>query len=142
MFGTFVLIILSGVGIYFLVGQIFLCIRTYTFPTTHGTVIKTKIKGELGSKRFHFIPDITYEYTANGQKYTSNQYRIAPELIWKRRVKKIIFGYHTGQTVEVYYDPSKPSFSVLKRGMYPEKFAAGIVMIILLLIAVIERLFF
>lgn len=142
MVGEILMIIFSIVVVGLLANQYFNALKTHRFRQTTGMVLSSEIKGELGSSRYYFEPLIFYEYTVEGKRYENNIYSVAFTTHYKSKVKKILSRYKPGRTIDIYFNPKDPSESVLMTGIKPIRSFAMIIMVSLLLIAVIEIIFF
>jgi hypothetical protein len=101
---------------------------THSWPSTQGKVVisrvikKTSYSSErrrrgYNSRTTTYNPKIRYQYQVGGRSYKSNQisYLTNDYSGWKR-ANDLVKQYPKGRKVTVYYDPAKPSESVLKRG--------------------------
>lgn len=69
------------------------------------------------SAKTSYFPNITYQYTINGQQYTNNTYAQRPSLINNKAIiQRILNNYPVGSTVTVYYNPNNPQEAYLQKG--------------------------
>lgn len=93
---------------------------------TEGTILSSAIgSGQSTSRaqsggyntRISHRPDISYQYTVNGQQYTNNAYAQRPFLINNLGiVQSILNNYPVNKTVKIYYNPDNPAESYLQKG--------------------------
>ena len=84
-----------------------------------------KVKGNAsieqgaGSKTTLYRPEIIYTYEVHGQRLAGKRIRFASEPHARTRsaTQERVSEYPSGALVAVYYDPAKPSESVLKPGV-------------------------
>lgn len=68
--------------------------------------------------RTSYHPDITYQYTVNGQQYINNRFAQRPTLINRESIiQRVLEKYPVGQKVTVYYNPANPQDAYLQKGM-------------------------
>lgn len=112
--------------------------KTLSFLQTSGKVISAGIQGELGKRRLNYKPYIVYKYKVNEAAYQNDSYSIYYANPRKTVVEKLIKDYQPGTRIDVYYDPGKPSNSVLKTGLEFINISAMILTELLLIIALAE----
>lgn len=94
-------------------------LETENWHSTEGTVIESRVI--IGSARYSSVrsPRIKYDYEVNGNMYRSK--RVSYANVWtniNNDVYEFISLYPVGSRVTVYYDPVKPSQSVLVPGSH------------------------
>jgi hypothetical protein len=88
------------------------------WQTTDGTVLHSRvfdasIQNSEGVQP-RFIPEVTFEYTVDGQRWTSNRLsNLYDHYQLPTTVEKIIQHYPAGTSVNVRYDPQNPSNAIL-----------------------------
>lgn len=93
------------------------------WPTTDGTVISTDVvkrthKSENGGFDY-FVPQIRYEYKANGSRRQGNVIRIGLDdmgYMEENKAREHVARYPVGATIPVRYDPDHPDDAVLEIG--------------------------
>ncbi len=124
--------IISLVGILFLVVLVWVAKRvqqksqqanavlqsSQSWPSTTGTVIKSRVEVRGGSNTTHVDPKIVYEYQVSGQQYQADQIRVDA----RHRVFQVspdayavVDRYPVGTSVTVYYNPDNPAEAGLER---------------------------
>ena len=88
-----------------------------------GKIIKSDIY-ELqfgGESNATFRPDIAFEYNVNGEKYISDRLyygvKIMSSFNWIKS-RKLVEKYPVNKEVKVYFNPNKPSESVVEPGIH------------------------
>lgn len=105
------------------------------WPTTKGTVISSDVVKRVSrsEQEFdYFVPQIRYEYVANGIRRHGDVIRIGlddmgyPE---ERKAREHIALYPVGTTIPVRYDPQDPEHAVLEIGQVAvtRKILAGVI---------------
>ena len=85
-----------------------------TWPKTTGEIIRSSIKYDYNSNRNIVRPDVAYEYTVEGVKYVSTQLSLVEvNASFAEPAERKAEKYSSGQIVDVYYNPKKPSEAVL-----------------------------
>lgn len=79
--------------------------------TVEGIVIRSELKRSIGGRLSTRTYDIEYEYKVDGVTYWSTR---VTHGISGENPHKIIDRYSVGKIVLVYYDTSRPEFSVLE----------------------------
>ena len=88
--------------------------------TTTGTVVKSEIGTTLSGTQGSSIqfPDVTYQYTVNGQTYLNN--RVTQQAIrssFGSVVQRTLDQYPVGSTVTVHYNVDNPQDAYLEKGL-------------------------
>jgi hypothetical protein len=105
--------------------------RIQTWPETTGLIIESGMCGKWSrigwSFKFIWIeePKVAYRYLVNGQEYIGHD--IGPTAIStssKRDAEEKIAPFPVGKDITVYYDPSKPQDSFLRKEAGLAAFAA------------------
>ncbi|MFW9995818.1 MAG: DUF3592 domain-containing protein [Candidatus Odinarchaeota archaeon] len=94
-------------------------IHTKNWPHVKGTVLTSKVKAAIDETGGAYFPAVTYEYTVNQTKYTSERIKFAffQESWFKRRIKRTVDRFPAGKITDVYYNPNDPGTSVLIVGI-------------------------
>jgi len=111
---VFVLFILNAI---FLAIIFFMRRRMATvnqWPSTMGTVMMSRIEQRSSGDGYADYPVVQYSYQVGGQPYQSMKLAPGPE-VGGTGARKVVAKYPTGAQVMVFYDPQKPSDSVLER---------------------------
>ena len=96
------------------------------WPTVEGTITQSELekrrkKGGAASNqrrnRFTYTPRVTYEFTVEGQTYTGTRlsfsdYATSNEV----QMQEVLAPYPVGTSVNVHYDPDKPTECALQTG--------------------------
>jgi len=95
--------------------------KSKTWPTTEATVVSTEVEekheyDEDGDKHVYYYPRIHYDYRVEGQFYNGFKYKLLEASMSKRKAYEIISNFMTGDKLTVYYNPEKPTESVLQPG--------------------------
>jgi hypothetical protein len=109
--------------------------RSEAWPSTTGKVVELKVVAESTSSRSQggrwfspgisstttsvtYRPVITYEYSVGRQTFRSTNITVAgfDGTSEKKDAQEVVDRYVVGMTVDVYYDPGNPAFSVLEKG--------------------------
>jgi hypothetical protein len=81
------------------------------WPSVPGTVVFSGMTADTMGDTATFSPVVTYSYAVNGQVLQSSRIRYSPV-----RSRKILDRYPRGSTVQVFFDPQRPSTAVLEKG--------------------------
>jgi hypothetical protein len=98
---------------------------TAEWPETEGVVVSSEMKNSylrrrrgLGPHRTYHKFHIDYRYSVDGTEYTSKRFSFSTNYIGEpEHVRYYNDNYGQGQTIKVYYNPARPSQSVLIRGL-------------------------
>ena len=82
-----------------------------SWHTIEGKVIESKVIDGFDSAE----PFVSYRYEVNGKDYTSNKISFLFNDDW--HAEKVVAAYPQNKIVIVYYDPTNPADSVLKRSL-------------------------
>ncbi|MFZ2986818.1 DUF3592 domain-containing protein [Ideonella sp.] len=93
------------------------------WPYVEGEMLEARARqhNETGDQRgvptHHWFTEVRYRYTVNGITYTGDRLRaFGPNHFDEQQALTEIAPFKPGQKVKVYYDPAKPSSSVLIPG--------------------------
>lgn len=94
-------------------------LRSRRWPTVLGKVVVSQVKSEIKSaaqgSQISYVPVIRYEYHVEGRSYASSRLNFSVvQGISEDWARGIADRYPVGKEVVVYYDPQKPSESVLE----------------------------
>lgn len=81
------------------------------WPTTEGTITKV----ERFKRLFRWLPRVAYTYSVGEKSYASERISFAAGYRPKE-VDEVLNRYAVGQSVPVYYPPTKPAEAVLQPG--------------------------
>lgn len=73
--------------------------------------------GRTGGTSTTYVPEVTYEYTVNGETYVDDNLYPGPATAGssaEAEQREILNEYPEGATVEAYYDPTDPTVSFLE----------------------------
>jgi hypothetical protein len=90
------------------------------WPSTIGKVLSSEV-GDMfhrtdGDGDFHHA--IRYEYVVEGRRYVGNRVYVGPRLHYDfaSEVEPLAKAFSEGASTRVYFDPSRPAYSVLQPG--------------------------
>ncbi|PAP77235.1 DUF3592 domain-containing protein [Rubrivirga marina] len=114
------------------------------WPSIKGHVVESRVQTRVavdgsdvsrgrvfGPRQYEHVPAVRYAYEDSGVPFTSDRVRFG-ERSAKRgdrgwdRAREAAGRYPAGAAVEVYYDPSRPSCSVLERGRQSTPWMPGV----------------
>lgn len=115
------------------------------WPTVPGTVLSAGLNAQTsfrssGSSSTTYAPNVIYDYSLMGQKYTGNQLAFGNVYYDYPTAARKVVKYSPGMVVAVYYDPDNPANAVLET----RSFAAGILLlmgIVFLLVGILSFIF-
>ena len=87
-----------------------------TWPSTLGTVTASTVERRSSGDGYSDYPVVRYSYQVIGRSYQGNRIMPGPE-VGGSGAQKVVARYPAGAQVMVYYDPDKPSESVLERNL-------------------------
>ena len=87
-----------------------------TWPSALGTVTSSTVERRSSGDGYSYYPVVDYIYQVIGQSYQGNRIMPGPE-VGGSGAQNIVARYPAGAQVMVYYDPNKPSESVLERSL-------------------------
>ncbi len=110
-------IIIALLGIAFFFKDVIHYLKTYSWKTTQATITASQVNKIDDSEGTFYKPHITYRYNVGMKEYSSSQ--INPSGSWQSSFPSIaskpISRHPVGQTVQVYFNPSRPEESFLER---------------------------
>lgn len=137
-----VMVIIGGI-ICFLLG--FACYRhslkSLDWPTTHGTVVSSKVVHEIVETDNRYIATVEYNYIVRNKEYTGDKIGVGPvgSLPWIEEEK--IKPYPVGAKVQVYYNPLDHSEAILEPGVKSGTIWWLVVPIIIIILGIIQLFF-
>ena len=116
---NFILLVLFLFGLGLLAYGIFNGYRSMkaeSWPVAEGIILTSQIERSIsnGERRYRAI--IRYSYQVNGNTYQNNRVSYV-NVSTKGYAEKLVGRYPVDHTVDVYYNPNKPSESVLSAGI-------------------------
>lgn len=110
-----------------------------SWPSTYGRIVSagTKTVAAGGSDNYGAmanVPDIRYEYSVHGARYSGKQLSFGPGI---GSTKSVLARYQPESTVKVYYNPSNPSEAVLIPGSGTMSYVIIALMFFLALVVVL-----
>lgn len=100
-----------------------------TWPNVYGTITESTVRvaksndGSVGliNPFLTIFPEVFYEYTHREQNYTNSSISInSLSFSNLNKAEKFIEKYPKGESIQVYYDPSKPEKSYLDITIKPK----------------------
>lgn len=147
----FICAVFAAVGLVLLVAglrDVWRAARTRRWPTAPGKVVSAEelqhqraLPEEAGGgSRTHYEARIHYEYSVGRIHIGSTVVRLGPtETSSEQQAQATLSRYLPGQTVQVAYNPSDPTESVLEPGLHPLDFTrAGVGGVLLVLAFTME----
>lgn len=115
----------AGLGVFFIVFSLRSqkkAVESQSWPSTSGQVIKAilrkseGVEDEDGHTHPLYYPLVDYEYTVNGQVYTSNRLSFGSRKTFNRQnqAAEELDRYPIGKQVVVHYNPVQPAEAVLE----------------------------
>ena len=90
------------------------------WPRVSARVVESSVYEDGRDVARRWEPDVVYQYTIGNQTFTSRRIRFLMSPIYQEeQASKISALYRQGRVVQVAYDPSNPSESVLQPGLPP-----------------------
>jgi hypothetical protein len=123
IFGTVGIIVLC-IGLYFILRQTSLP----KFQKAIGRIESVSVESEERIRYFYrsaylvtsYTPKVVYTYEVDGKEYRGYRFSLPDDFLSEsyEEVEQMVRGMRKGSPVQVYYDPSEPSYSalVLERG--------------------------
>jgi len=113
-------VLLGGGGLLYLLWSLIQGITSNGWPTTEGKILWSSTRNRYGGESlpWGWRRSIAYRYQVAGVTYTSRRVYVGMRVfeLWKGKAQELVHRYPTSAKVQVYYDPSKPSRSVLEPG--------------------------
>lgn len=89
--------------------------QSASWPQTTGRILTASLRQTGGRYRPVYAPEFEYEYSVNGRAYRGRRWNFGVLATDKSSAQAVVDRYLPGKTVPVYYNPAKPSASVLER---------------------------
>jgi len=113
------LIFAGGISIYLF----YRLTRIFFWKKTTGKIIKSHLKKDNSTLSYDtYLPDVEYEYTVKGKKFTGNKIFISDFESDRETIQQLINKFPEGSTVTVFYNPFNPSESILLRSYHSGMF--------------------
>lgn len=94
-----------------------------TWPTVSAIIEESEIVSFRGKGGMKYSPEIKYTYLVGKRSYSGQKIRLVHQLPTSREFAYgIIAKYQQGDTVEISYNPKKPSISILEAGVFKGTF--------------------
>ncbi len=89
-----------------------------SWPSTQGLIADAHIKEKLSKNGMRYKPRVEYTYTVKGRAHTSNTINFGGRKAIQSReeAEEYLRPFQKGNTVQVFYNPSKPQESCLLPG--------------------------
>ena len=99
-------------------------LESNTWPTTDGVVVSSGIVNlsQTISGRRQYKAQVIYEYTVNGQVYTSDGVTYSDSFGSRGRAEATAARYQSDMPVTVYYAPDNPARAILETGPSSRQF--------------------
>ena len=111
-------LIIAGIGGFVAVGTLVglrSVKRSAAWPQVKGNVLASSVVESHSQSGTSYRAEVKYEYAVDGVHYTSDRIKFGWQKTRKRATKATAERYPAGSSVRVYYNPRKPSSSVLER---------------------------
>jgi hypothetical protein len=94
--------------------------RSFRWPRARARVVFSKIETGDDDGFPFYEPFITYEYTVDQKEYTSGSIYLHSAGRWRDKVMADRFTarYREGESIDIYYNPSKPGMSFIERSAW------------------------
>ena len=89
--------------------------RTAAWPQVKGKVLTACVVESHSESGTSYSASVKYEYAVDGIRHTSDRIKFGWESADEQSAKGTAERYPAGSPVTVYYEPQKPSLSVLER---------------------------
>lgn len=96
---------------------------SHDWPSVRGVIVSSNLeawRGKKAGRRTKFRLEVRYEYAVNGEVFRNDTVRFDQDRLSSPRKRDLLRSVPVGQRVDVYYNPDKPSQSVLQPGSYAE----------------------
>ena len=89
-----------------------------SWPVAEGRILGSTFKRVIVGHSSEYRVTIAYEYTVNGQVFTSSQINAGGSSTYttERQAQEMIDDYPAGTRTQVQYDPANPEFAALEPG--------------------------
>lgn len=118
---TGIMCILIGFLIFYLGYKIYsVGAQSQNWPNVTGSVTNISVFGPYCNKGCTYYPSIVYAYSVDGVKYTGSNLTVAGPaggFAFQSEAENFYNKTPVGSGVVVYYDPNRPYFSVLAKGV-------------------------
>jgi Protein of unknown function (DUF3592) len=112
------------------------------WPAVSGKVVFATVEtrhshSSSGGTSTAYYPNVTYEYTINGQRYQSSQISFGSQVglgNYNAVLKKVV-GYPINSMVQVYYNPDNPAQAVLEKSAPASKIFLFVAVLIVAILA-------
>src|SRR5574337_1111560 len=90
---------------------------SYKWPSTTGRILSSHVASSSDNSGTTYSAAVTYEYSVDAQRYLSDRVSFSSySSSDSGHAQEICSRYPAGRIVTVYYNPHKPSMSVLEKG--------------------------
>lgn len=87
-----------------------------SWPQTAGSILKTELAIDNSGESTEYRPEVLYEYTVDGVRYTGRQIELNRRSYVRRRTAQSrLDKYQIGSSMMVYFNPERPQDAVLER---------------------------
>ena len=94
--------------------------KSRNWPTAEATVISTEVEEkheyDEDGESVYYYPRVHYDYRVGGQVYQGFKYKLLEVSMSKRKAIEFISNFMPGDKLTVYYNPEKPTESVMQPG--------------------------
>lgn len=98
-------------------------LSSLSWPETEGFVVSAEVEKVQSSKgAAKFKPVINYLYKIDSVEYSSSRYSTTIARGTSQWAEKIIGQYPANSAIKVYYDPEKPEYSIIERGLQTDNY--------------------
>ncbi len=86
-----------------------------TWPSVEGRITASEVLTRRDEGELEYRPHVAYAYAVGGRAYAGDRVRFGLTRYGLDPAKRLCARYAVGNAVQVYYDPTDPSHSVLER---------------------------
>jgi hypothetical protein len=115
LFGGCFVTLASVFLVVIIVSMVIPTIGAQRWPSTQCTILTSKVEQHQGDDGPTYSPEITFEWTVDGEKYQGGQYYIRTFSGSRSYADSVVDQYKVGSVAECFYDPDDPSNAVLNR---------------------------
>ena len=108
---------IGGVVVLIIIGGMVIAERSAEWPQVKGKVLTSRVVESISDKGTNYSAKVKYEYEVVGVRYTSDRIKFGARSLGKGSAVATWERYPAESEVTVYYDPEKPSSSVLEQEM-------------------------
>jgi hypothetical protein len=113
---VWVYLVVTLVAIVWLSWHYTLAVESTRWPHVQGRVLKSWAE-KTDSEYSYYSPRVEYTYSVDGVRHSSTTVRLIGDRSMRRsRAERVAASYKVGDTVEVWYDPNKPTRATLQPG--------------------------